>query len=153
MEIIYYLLHVVIIGRGEHSEKQSRLTLINSCVLRHCMNLSMDGGTISHVLYGHDVHHSRTLIEVNLLMVGFGVFRCLLRVSKCRKLGEKSNRSVCKASSEYVRIEYHKLGAVKRPRRGSPATSSIANYVILGWGDILEEGNVPGEGWLLDRSC
>lgn len=34
-------------------------------------------------------------------------------------------------ASAYVRIEYHVFDAVKRLRRESPATNSIANYNII----------------------
>ena len=68
-----------------------------------------------------DVYVSKSLFEVS-----FG-FKLNLETMK---LGGEAN-------SEYVRSEYHKPAAVKRPRRGSPTTSSIANYVILEWGDGL----------------
>jgi hypothetical protein len=36
-------------------------------------------------------------------------------------------------SSEYVRMKCHRIYVVMRPRRGSPTSISIANYVIIGW--------------------
>jgi hypothetical protein len=46
----------------------------------------------------------------------------------------KTNKRLCAwNSSEYVRMKCHRIYVVMRPRRGSPTSISIANYVIIGW--------------------
>ena len=46
----------------------------------------------------------------------------------------------CYVGSEYVRIEYHSVSTVVKPRRELPETESIANYIIM-------EKHTQMKGW------